>query len=687
MKAIPFLLLWICLCLLPLGCERRGSGALSGQGESLPTGKSLLTDTLSPLYKQARELFDQARDFQEKEDYASAIPVYQRLIRLDPGFGPDMWSERVRAVADLMDEGCLQLVYCYIFSGVRGDGADFFGRFYAGKEGWMVRERPRSVEICYAYALYEATRLDEAVALVDKALSREEPGRSEDRLYVDNGIASVIYNQAGKIREAIECGERSRDILRGMEERGKIVSVLGNLIYQYQQVGEFDKALAAYEELTESGEGEKNPYALCTAEVNMVHLYDEWGIDDEVRLHLRKAREAAVRSGVADAFLRVDNLAAYYALANGDDGRAASLLDSLAARMPPRSQDSYYHAFYDNYRCVLSVRASGPADKAAVTEARRWLDRLRGAPLNNLSLLGCRLLGEALADRGEKALAIEAYRMCDDYVRENHLLNQQRLVYGALGELYREEGDYARSATYLSLARQADSAFTERRGNRLLAQFRARYEIREKEQANQLLQSEIRMKERTLRLYLWLGASLALLLLLFLSWLGTRQRAAAARHEADLHRHELDEARHKESLRLIEEKEAALRQTLAERQALNRQNMELLARIDMADAREAMQALVNSLSPRLLTAEEELEFRRQFLTVYPAFLLRLREACPAVTRGEELLAMLLRLNLSSEEIALVLGNSRTSVNTARFRLRKKLGMERERSIESFLAGL
>ena len=115
--------------------------------------------------------------------------------------------------------------------------------------------------------------------------------------------------------------------------------------------------------------------------------------------------------------------------------------------------------------------------------------------------------------------------------------------------------------------------------------------------------------------------------------------------------------------------------------------MELLARIDMADAREAMQALVNSLSPRLLTAEEELEFRRQFLTVYPAFLLRLREACPAVTRGEELLAMLLRLNLSSEEIALVLGNSRTSVNTARFRLRKKLGMERERSIESFLAGL
>lgn len=108
-----------------------------------------------------------------------------------------------------MDEGFLQLVYCYIFGGQRKDGADYFSHIYKENKLWFVRNYPRSVEIGIAYSLYEATRLEEAVALIDRALSRQEEGRENDQLYVDNGIASVIYNQAGEIRKAIACGERS----------------------------------------------------------------------------------------------------------------------------------------------------------------------------------------------------------------------------------------------------------------------------------------------------------------------------------------------------------------------------------------------------------------------------------------------------------------------------------------------
>ena len=128
--------------------------------------------------------------------------------------------------------------------------------------------------------------------------------------------------------------------------------------------------------------------------------------------------------------------------------------------------------------------------------------------------------------------------------------------------------------------------------------------------------------------------------------------------------------RHKKSLRLIEEKEGQLRQMLTERQNLNRKNEELRMQIETADAPHTMQEVINSLSPRLLTAEEEQEFRRQFclLSVVPV---GVRKACSAVTRNDELLAMLIRLNLSSEEIALPSEINRASVNTSRFRLRKK----------------
>lgn len=128
-------------------------------------------DSLSEFHNRAQLLFDEAREQQKGENYSAAISAYQQLISLEPE------DDDMKPVVALMDDGFLQLVYCYIFAGQRKDGADYFNRVYKEKKLWFVLNHPRSVEICTAYSLYEATRLEEAVALVDRALSREEEGR------------------------------------------------------------------------------------------------------------------------------------------------------------------------------------------------------------------------------------------------------------------------------------------------------------------------------------------------------------------------------------------------------------------------------------------------------------------------------------------------------------------------------
>lgn len=639
------------------------------------------SDSLSSIHREAQDLFNQARDLQKKEEFVSAMPFYEKLIALEPV------GEDIKPVAGLMDEGCLQLVYCYIFAGQRKDGADYFSRLYNERDLWFIHNHPRSVEVCLAYSLYEATRLDEAVVMIDRALSRPTEGREKDQLYVDNGIASVIYNQVGDIRKAIACGERSLEIIRTLEDKTKIVFVLGNLIYQYQQVGEFEKALSTYDDLILSGEGEKNPYGLCAAEVNIVQLYDEWGLEEEVELHLSKAWEAAVLSDVPDAFLRVDNLAVYHALQSKQYEKAVVLLDSMSCRLPDPTQNSFYHEFYNNYKSILAVHDMDGKEADVIAEVRQLVISLKSKPLNNLSVLTIRLLGDALVEVGEKQLAIDVYRVCCDYIQENHLLNQQRMVYYRLGVLYEGMGRFAEASHFLLMAREADRSFTERRNAGLISQFRVKYETREKEHVNKLLRSEIQLKERTLQYYTSIGILLFLLGIIFLLWLVMRHRTLKLKHEANLREHELTEIRHKESLRLIEEQEKQLRQMLTERQNMNRKNEELREQIERSDARNTMQEVINSLSPHLLTNEEEQEFRRQFCILHPSFMLRLREVCPAVTRNEELLAMLIRLNLTSEEIALALGNNRASVNTSRFRLRKKLGVEKEVSLDDFFRNL
>lgn len=77
-------------------------------------------------------------------------------------------------------------------------------------------------------------------------------------------------------------------------------------------------------------------------------------------------------------------------------------------------------------------------------------------------------------------------------------------------------------------------------------------------------------------------------------------------------------------------------------------------------------------------------FRQYFMEIYPHFIPDLRRDFPTVTPNDELISMLIYMKYSSEEIALNLGISRQSVNTARYRLRKKLGLDKETDLDMFM---
>jgi DNA-binding CsgD family transcriptional regulator len=67
-----------------------------------------------------------------------------------------------------------------------------------------------------------------------------------------------------------------------------------------------------------------------------------------------------------------------------------------------------------------------------------------------------------------------------------------------------------------------------------------------------------------------------------------------------------------------------------------------------------------------------------------SFIHRLTEAFPTMTDNEKRLASLLRLNLSSKEIASILNISPKSVEMNRYRLRKKLKVDPKVSLSDFI---
>jgi tetratricopeptide (TPR) repeat protein len=66
------------------------------------------------------------------------------------------------------------------------------------------------------------------------------------------------------------------------------------------------------------------------------------------------------------------------------------------------------------------------------------------------------------------------------------------------------------------------------------------------------------------------------------------------------------------------------------------------------------------------------------------FYKKVKKQYPSLTDDEMRLIMLLRLNLSSDELIMLFNISRSSLNTKRYRLRKKMGLARDAGLEDFI---
>jgi DNA-binding response OmpR family regulator len=81
------------------------------------------------------------------------------------------------------------------------------------------------------------------------------------------------------------------------------------------------------------------------------------------------------------------------------------------------------------------------------------------------------------------------------------------------------------------------------------------------------------------------------------------------------------------------------------------------------------------------------QFEEQFDEAYDKFYSKLTKKFPELSANDRKLCGLLRLNMSSKEIAQITFQEPSSVDVARYRLRQKLGLEKDDNLTSFLSNL
>lgn len=79
------------------------------------------------------------------------------------------------------------------------------------------------------------------------------------------------------------------------------------------------------------------------------------------------------------------------------------------------------------------------------------------------------------------------------------------------------------------------------------------------------------------------------------------------------------------------------------------------------------------------------DFKTYFENVYSDFYTNLHQVYPNLTPNENKLCALLKLNLNTKEIAVLTSREVRSIESARIRLRKKLGLSLETNLTTFLS--
>lgn len=283
-------------------------------------------------------------------------------------------------------------------------------------------------------------------------------------------------------------------------------------------------------------------------------------------------------------------------------------------------------------------------------------------------------------------------------------------AYRDLSKLYAAKGDLFTALSYQDSAYQYSKLFYNERIASQIANFRTLYDLQKSEV--QIAQMESKQSTDRLVRNVLIGFSVLVITgLAFIIWQERakrmQQRSTYASQVAlQKERIKNDELKQETLTKALENKELKEQQYYVE---MENQQKELTGKVlhiikknrilkelneqlgmlekDSAQEKKVIKKMKKTISTHVKFEHDWDDLEVRFGNVHKDFIDRLKQSDWELTGGDLRLAVLMRMELGSEDIAMILGISRESLRIARHRLKKKLqldgAMELKRFIEAF----
>lgn len=450
--------------------------------------------------------------------------------------------------------------------------------------------------------------------------------------------------------------------------KDKAVDILSQSGYFYMRHGDYLKAMEYLHEASDSLSKDTDNKTLMgkiTLPGNLASLYSRFGLyEDALRQNAKAIEISRKNDNMSMSDLQRMRGVIYSEMSANNASDRKALEDSALA-------------CFD--KAVATAHSLLAKDYAEVARAELFVTNPEFAPdsinvaIATLSTIANAngeyattaraILGKALVDKGDLAVGIGLLQKALKEYRDVQDQESEEWALGMLAEscLKAERFDVLKTI-YPQYVAMRDSTESRNKINaRIGAEYR--YRVKEKERELAMMAERENMAQQTVS-YQRLALILSLIIIGLILTLAVKKIRRSEKARAEAHER--------------------IDSILNHQRELNSRIESLNQEIAHLESRKTIENVAQQLTPSVLRDDDEKKFRQAFATLHPNFLRNLRHDYPELTDNDELVCMLILLRFNSDEIAMSLGISRQSVISIRYRIRKKMQLEKGEDLDRII---
>lgn len=616
---------------------------------------------------QCDTLFARGKLLQENSDYPQAIELYNKCILTN--YVPDDSAIASRICAPVTD-ALLQMMNCYQSMGKPIECCSIFGSYLYNTPPFIKRYCMRDLYTIAAYAFSRADSISQAEILIRKSLNMTLFNPSDARLFRDYAYAAAIFFPNTTLQDSVIAYAKKAlvyAINSGKVSGAQYVeSMLGTI---YQRTGRIRDAIELYQQSIEEAKNRNDDFGQINAYNAMSEMLLYWDLNAQANDIINRGLRIADRH-TSDNSANPMVLGILY-IHKAEALRKLNLADSALVFLN-KAQELVHELPYNSGMSDIDI-AFGAIhcdgfNKVALSDAR---NRLLRASSNGTP----RIRAKAFS-----YLADIAFRNARRAEGEACLDSMYNILHSSPNPIYIDRA-YAKALEHyiavgdnVGIAKFAAAYLTEQQFNTDLQNIHrvtdnvVKQYLSEKDLQISLLEAQVHARRQTI----WIIALLALLLTAILIIIISRlRRTYQMRRQLAIER-----------IDALENDRDSLSEDLqAERSQLQR----IQGQIEEIKNDRRQRSAITADSILNIKGSGSLQaFELRFDVLYPGFTERIRQRASTLSKREMLLCMLLVLNQSTAQISEIMTIEPRSVNIMRYRVRKKLNLSGDQSLEEVL---